>query len=280
MYPEYPAWLDPAPRAVHARAGFPVISMSSRILHRICVAALLPLTLVTLFAAPRTWTNTNGQTMEAELIGLADGQITFRKADGQTYRYAFDKLDADSQVAALAAQEELAKQPPSQPAEEQKSAPPPPPATGKLALELVGKLITADGKTISRDALAPKRYIALYYSASWCPPCRKFTPELVKAYAELGKSHPEFEIVLVGSDKDESKMRDYLKDHGMPWPGLKYSAMNSVRAVREGKEKGIPNLVLVGPEGDILVRSYQSGEYRGPSAALNDIRKLLKKVGS
>ena len=41
------------------------------------------------------------------------------------------------------------------------------------------------------------KYIGLYFSASWCGPCRSFTPELIK----FRNQHAEnFEVVLVGGD--------------------------------------------------------------------------------
>ena len=40
-------------------------------------------------------------------------------------------------------------------------------------------LLNIDGESVSSDQLKNK-YIGLYFSASWCGPCRKFTPRLVE----------------------------------------------------------------------------------------------------
>ena len=37
-------------------------------------------------------------------------------------------------------------------------------------------LLNMDGESVSSDQLK-KKYIGLYFSASWCGPCRKFTPK-------------------------------------------------------------------------------------------------------
>ncbi len=57
----------------------------------------------------------------------------------------------------------------------------------------------------------------LYFSAHWCPPCRRFTPELVNFYNKV-KSGPlaeQLEIVFISYDRDEKSYDDYYDS--MPW---------------------------------------------------------------
>ncbi len=35
------------------------------------------------------------------------------------------------------------------------------------------------------------RYVAFYFSAHWCPPCRSFTPQLVQTYNHLRSQAPQ-----------------------------------------------------------------------------------------
>ena len=57
--------------------------------------------------------------------------------------------------------------------------------------------------------------VGLYFSAHWCPPCRAFTPELVKAYGEVngsGGQHQRrnrFEVIFVSNDKSPAEFADY-----------------------------------------------------------------------
>ena len=60
--------------------------------------------------------------------------------------------------------------------------------------------------------------LMLYFSAHWCPPCRGFTPELVKVYNELKKTRSDMELVFVSSDRDEAAFHEYFA--GMPWLAL------------------------------------------------------------
>ena len=68
---------------------------------------------------------------------------------------------------------------------------------GNLALFASGELLSKDGPVSARDALKGK-YVGVYYSASWCPPCQRFTPKLVEAYSSSLKGK-NFEIVFVSA---------------------------------------------------------------------------------
>ena len=61
---------------------------------------------------------------------------------------------------------------------------------------------------------ARKAYVAFYFSAHWCPPCRGFTPQLVSVYKaiqeRLGKGEGSLEIIFVSSDRDEDAYKEYF----------------------------------------------------------------------
>ncbi|HEX8309741.1 MAG TPA: thioredoxin-like domain-containing protein [Chthoniobacteraceae bacterium] len=73
-----------------------------------------------------------------------------------------------------------------------------------LSTALKDKLVAMEGKELKKfdDApLAEAKYFAFYYSASWCPPCRAFTPDLVKFYKRRKRTNPNFELVFVSNDR-------------------------------------------------------------------------------
>merc|ERR1711937_1100547 len=83
-----------------------------------------------------------------------------------------------------------------------------------FAEALGSEFVDSDMCTVGLEAIAGKT-LGLYFCAHWCPPCRGFTPKLKEFYEAYASKQPNFEIVFVSSDKEESEMMDYFKnDHG------------------------------------------------------------------
>lgn len=61
-------------------------------------------------------------------------------------------------------------------------------ASGALCSLLGPKLLQAASTTDTSSALAGRRFVGVYVSAAWCPPCRAFTPKLVEWYRNHAKS--------------------------------------------------------------------------------------------
>jgi nucleoredoxin len=245
---------------------------------------------VRLEATIESWTNVEGRTMEAEVVGRSGEFVVFRKADGVHYRYAYaqlveeDRVRVDARIAALPPEQREVLLASASARTEQPlvaaAAPsaPPPPAPGKLAVALEGKLVRVErGSTqaLPRDHLSRTRFVAIYQSAQWCPPCRAFTPELVAAYREIKARHPEFELIFVSSDRNAKAMQTYMAEYGMVFPAVRFDQVRSTRELRRPDyERGIPNLIFMDADGRELSVSYlPDGTYRGPRAVLRDIRR-------
>jgi nucleoredoxin len=142
-------------------------------------------------------------------------------------------------------------------------------------------LVKSKGKTVETFDAAPlkdAKYIAIYYSASWCGPCRAFTPDLVKWYKRNKAKNPHFELIFVSSDRSAADMAAYMKDDDMEWPALAFDKKkdSSSAAVTQYSGRGIPCLVLIDESGKVLSNSYVDGQYVGPRKVLEDIEKTLK----
>lgn len=223
------------------------------------------------------------------VIDVADDGVVGR-IGSVTLVVAFDKTDFFSRLhppGAAAAAPAPARSAPPAAAPEAGSADkkPAPAASGGEARSnammprLLGdKLVQLTGgrvRAAPTGSIDGARYIALYYSASWCGPCRQFTPELVKAYRELKAKYPDFEVVFVSSDNSAGEMADYMKKDGMPWLAVDYAQRNGKIMSYAGP--GIPCLVLVDEKGKVLSDSFEGGNYVGPMKVLNDTRRLLAK---
>jgi nucleoredoxin len=139
-----------------------------------------------------------------------------------------------------------------------------------------GYLVTTEGGkfgTLSKRVANPK-YIAIYYSAHWCPPCRAFTPKLVEWYNEFKPKHKNFELVFASSDKDEAAMLEYMTEMKMPWPAIRFSEKKE-SGVDEYAADGIPYLVLLNAEGKNLTGT-RGNEWQPPAELLKKIEKIVE----
>jgi nucleoredoxin len=130
------------------------------------------------------------------------------------------------------------------------------------------------------EELAQKQIYGLYFSAHWCGPCRKFTPQLVAYYNQIAHDHPEFEIIFVSSDKSADGMATYMRESGMSWPAIEYSKLANVQALQKYAGKGIPDLVIVDSSGKVLADSYVNGKYAGPARVLDDLSAIFARSSS
>lgn len=232
-------------------------------------------TLITLVASARTWTDTQNRTMEAELVRVEGDKAVFRKTNGMKYRFTIaDLSDAD--------QKYINTQYPNKTSnnncESEKTAQLP---ESELCQWLDKRLVIRDRKRIKRarrddTALPQAEYIAFYYSASWCPPCRKFTPQLVEFYNAHREANPNFEIVFVSSDRDENSQENYIIEDEMPWPAVEFDDARD-ETIRKYAGSSIPCLVLVNREGKVLEDTYVKGQYMGPTRVMEKLGKLLNK---
>jgi nucleoredoxin len=65
------------------------------------------------------------------------------------------------------------------------------------------------------DLLKGKNAVAIYFSASWCGPCKQFTPVLAQLYANLNKKGKKFEVVWLSRDRSSEEFLSYYQQ--MPW---------------------------------------------------------------
>ena len=113
------------------------------------------------------------------------------------------------------------------------------------------ELVNAQGAKIATSTLAGKT-IGVYFSAHWCPPCRQFTPNLVKFRNAVAGNN--FEIVFVSCDHDKKGMDGYMKEAKMPWPAIPFGASQQEALATEFKVRGIPCLVILDKDGKLITK--------------------------
>lgn len=231
----------------------------------------------------------NGQPAGMVLVG-AGKKITVSaiaidgvtgKLGGTTVKVAVDKTDLGKRLDPAFVPEEPA---PEAAAPAAPAAPAAAPAGRLTAMHrrLSGKLVQLAGnglQPVSDARLAGVKYYGLYYSASWCGPCRAFTPGFINAYRQLKQKYPQFEVVFISADRSANDMRDYMKEDRMPWTALKYDLRQQNPELLRYAGAGIPCLVLVDSAGRVLADSYQGDNYLGPNHVVNETIKILENGG-
>lgn len=160
-----------------------------------------------------------------------------------------------------------------------RAAPPPPTAKSNVLTEhLKGDLVFWKNGSLARyddQAIEKKKLIALYFSAHWCGPCRKFTPQLVEFYNRIAPQHPEFELVFVSNDRSLYGMETYMRDTQMPWPAIDFARLPDKQALKKYAGESIPCLVLVDANGKVVSDTYAGKDRVGPEKVLADLNAIM-----
>lgn len=112
------------------------------------------------------------------------------------------------------------------------------------------QLLSKNGLISSSDAIGGK-VIAIYFSASWCGPCRNFTPQLVSLH-NATRSKP-FEIIFVSCDHSNEDFMAYYNGHHGNWLAVPYDDAKREQLQAIFKVTGIPRLAVLTSAGRLLV---------------------------
>ncbi|KAM1082580.1 hypothetical protein EV1_020950 [Malus domestica] len=111
-------------------------------------------------------------------------------------------------------------------------------------------LLRNNGDQVEISSLTGK-IVGLYFSASWCGPCRRFTPNLVEVHQDLA-AKGDFEVVFISSDRDEESFNGYFSK--MPWLSIPFSDLETRKRLKEFfKVRGIPHLVIIDANGKVSI---------------------------
>jgi thiol-disulfide isomerase/thioredoxin len=116
--------------------------------------------------------------------------------------------------------------------------------------------------------------LLLYFSASWCPPCKAFTPNLVKYYDHVNREGKKVEIIMIPCEARAGDDVAYAERYNMKW--LMMDTVNNVthsdavktiygiwagprdgHVLGNGAHGGIPQLIEVDRETGQPLHNYR-----------------------
>ena len=126
---------------------------------------------------------------------------------------------------------------------------------GQFAPEI--SLPSPDGKEIALSSLKGK-LVLIDFWASWCGPCRKEMPNVVKIYSKF--KNKGFEIYGVSLDQDKEKWMEAITKDGINWPQVSDLKYWDNVAARIYNVQGIPYTVLIDKDGKIIAKNLRGQE--------------------
>lgn len=123
---------------------------------------------------------------------------------------------------------------------------------GRPAPEIT--LATPDGGTMSLSSLKGK-YVLIDFWASWCGPCRRENPNVVKMYNKY--KDKGFEIFGVSFDQSKEKWVQAIAADKLTWPHVSDLKGWESSAAKLYNITAIPHTILLDREGNIIAKNLR-----------------------
>ena len=125
-----------------------------------------------------------------------------------------------------------------------------------------------DGKSFKLSSLRGK-YVLVDFWASWCGPCMREMPNVVKLYKECkGKN---FEIVGVSLDQKRDAWLNAVEKNKMKWIQVSDLKSWATLPVKLCNVSAVPYTVLIDPQGKVIALDLRGEEL------INKVKEVLNK---
>jgi cytochrome c biogenesis protein CcmG/thiol:disulfide interchange protein DsbE len=140
------------------------------------------------------------------------------------------------------------------------------PLLGHLAPDVRGQAL--DGSTV-RLADLRGRFVVLNFFATWCVPCQREHPELVR-FSQQHSTRGDATVLQVIFDDSASAARAFASRHAVDWPVI--TDPDGQVALDFGV-RGPPESFLIGPDGTVLFKLVGQVDAAGLNRLLQEVTR-------
>lgn len=127
-------------------------------------------------------------------------------------------------------------------------------AKGKVAPDF--EELKTDGKTKMKLTDLKGKVVLIDFWASWCGPCRKENPNVVKTYEKYKDAG--FTVMSVSLDSDKAKWLEAIQKDGLVWPNHVSDLGGwQSKVARQYGVGSIPQTILLDKEGKIIANNLR-----------------------
>jgi thiol-disulfide isomerase/thioredoxin len=145
----------------------------------------------------------------------------------------------------------------------------------RIANVLRDKLVDAKGQPVTADSIDQVKVFAIYFGASWCGPCRQFSPSFVQYINSVKDKNPGLMTVMMSNDEKDADAFGYMTEEKMPWTMVSLENLRKTPLLYAYGRGYIPQLIIVDRNGKIYHDSYVGNTYVGPKEAMVALQKLV-----
>lgn len=125
---------------------------------------------------------------------------------------------------------------------------------GKMFIDFSGFSVDGAPAKLS-DYVGKGKYVLVDFWASWCGPCKAEIPNLIELQNKFGGE--KFTVIGVNVWDEESKFKASLTAEGINYPQIYVPVGNKDDATALYGIRGIPQIILFGPDGIIVQRNLR-----------------------